>query len=195
MNEANPNLTSNVLTQFKNTIEEYDGYAIRVFTQHTTISTQGQQAAFCIHKEEIGISCGVVKAVSDGDVDTFETYWLPVSKKGELDGSTLAFNTSLDSAKVTGALRTLQYYKIGTSGASAFQADKYLLAEQESYTGLKDYRFANGDTVDIYRMNKAAGVDGAIVWDAALQRQLKGALAGLSSFGAALSIAIYSLLF
>jgi len=125
VNDDVTDLSSNYLSQFKSNIEQYDGWAIRVKAQHETIDVQGESAAFCIHMEEVGISCAAVEAKSGSSTDTKTTYWLPTSKKADLDANTLDLvDGSNDSNKVEGSLKGLRHYVIGTSGASSFVADK-----------------------------------------------------------------------
>jgi len=94
-----------------------------------------------LHKPEIGVSCAGVAALSGASIDTYRTYWLPESDVAAIkDQSFNLFDAANDEKEVVSNTLGLLTYKLGTSG-NQFQADKFILVEQDSYSNLRDYHF------------------------------------------------------
>ena len=111
-------------------------------------------------------------AVSGNSPDTVKNWWLDITEQTNLEDSTLnIWDSAYDANEISTQLVGLAAFILGNSGSSSLQGDKFQLTEQEGYSGLKDYRWADGDTVDLYILNQAA--NGNLVWTKENNRTLK----------------------
>ena len=172
-------MTSSYLNSFKTQVDSYDNYAMRVkLTIDEPLSVNNQSVAFRVGQADRGIPCGTVSTGSGTEFSTdARTYWFPDYEATQTlikDASPLdLWDAANDSYYIDDYYYGLTQYYMRMAASTILVGDKFQFKEVSSETqwnNVKDYRFKQGDTVSVYRMQMSSSL--AISWDYSEDRTL-----------------------